>query len=270
MLTISEMAELAGTTRRTLNFYDKSDLFHPYYVNDKGYRFYEYDQLYDLTFILALREVGLSIAEIKKFNQDDASLDLKLEKTLRQVQEQINSLTSIQQILTERIQNTKQITEKIDVPRIQKKSAKQFWCSRQSVSCTDEEIAKVYSEFYQSLNELLLVNKKESGFLTKLADCNPNDYMEATFCILKEISEPTFTKIPQLIRPEGIYATILISDNQIETGISHLQRFIHENKLQINDQLWQMNMGNTLKTKASSHLIQLEYQIQNSVDINLN
>lgn len=152
---------------------------------------------------------------------------------------------------------------KINLPQIKRQPAKQFWCSRQSVSCTDEEIAQVYSEFYQSLNDLLLINKKESGFLTRLANCDPEEYQLATFRILKEISESNSSVIPQLTRPAGFFATITVPDDQLERGLALLQNFIEKNKFKINDQLWQMNRETTLKTKASSNLIQLEYQIQN-------
>ena len=71
MLTIRKFAELADTTRRTLLFYDEQDLFKPAKVAENGYRYYSYDQLYDLTFILELRKLGLSVLQIKNLLNAD-------------------------------------------------------------------------------------------------------------------------------------------------------------------------------------------------------
>ncbi|WP_414949426.1 MerR family transcriptional regulator [Levilactobacillus brevis] len=66
MLTIRKFAELAGTTRRTLLFYDQEGVFKPAHIADNGYRYYSYDQLYQLKFILQLRHLDLPLATIKE------------------------------------------------------------------------------------------------------------------------------------------------------------------------------------------------------------
>lgn len=73
MLKISEMAKLANTTRRTLIFYDEEGLFCPAEKNSAGYRYYQYDQLYELLFILGLRNLGVPVEKIKQLqsNNDD-------------------------------------------------------------------------------------------------------------------------------------------------------------------------------------------------------
>ncbi|MSE09761.1 MerR family transcriptional regulator, partial [Lactobacillus salivarius] len=73
MLKISEMAKLANTTRRTLIFYDEQDVFHPIERSSSGYRYYKYEQLYELLFILSMKDMGLSLNQIKEIQNDSSS-----------------------------------------------------------------------------------------------------------------------------------------------------------------------------------------------------
>ncbi|RWR38095.1 MerR family transcriptional regulator, partial [Pediococcus acidilactici] len=77
MLKISEMAKLADTTRRTLIFYDEKDVFKPARKTSTGYRYYTYDQLYDLMFIRGLRSLDIPLDKIKKIkNTNEATSEL--------------------------------------------------------------------------------------------------------------------------------------------------------------------------------------------------
>ena len=64
---IGEFAELAGVSRKTLRFYDEIGLLHPASVNSRtGYRGYEPRQLRELAAIAALKQLGLTLPEIRK------------------------------------------------------------------------------------------------------------------------------------------------------------------------------------------------------------
>lgn len=67
MFRIGEFSKLAKTTAKTLRFYDEKGLLKPSFVDEaNGYRYYEAKQLYDLNRIMALRQAGFSIGDIKK------------------------------------------------------------------------------------------------------------------------------------------------------------------------------------------------------------
>lgn len=65
-LSVHEVAELAGTTTRTLHYYDEIGLLKPALVTDAGYRQYSKENLLHLQEILFLREVGFALKEIKE------------------------------------------------------------------------------------------------------------------------------------------------------------------------------------------------------------
>lgn len=66
MYRIGEFSSLSKTTIKTLRYYEKEDILIPSYVDkDNGYRFYETNQLFDLSRIISLRQIGMSINNIK-------------------------------------------------------------------------------------------------------------------------------------------------------------------------------------------------------------
>lgn len=62
---VGELAKLTGLTIRTLRFYDQIGLFSPSEYSDSGHRLYNEADLSRLQQILSLKELGLSLEEIK-------------------------------------------------------------------------------------------------------------------------------------------------------------------------------------------------------------
>jgi len=71
--SIQEIARAAGTTSRTLRYYDERGLLRPSRVGSNGYRYYDQESLVRLQRILLLRDLGLgldAIAEVLDGEQD--------------------------------------------------------------------------------------------------------------------------------------------------------------------------------------------------------
>ena len=67
MFSIGEFARLGTVSVRTLRHYDELGLLHPARVDaETGYRCYSADQLGQLNRIIALKELGLSVAQAKQ------------------------------------------------------------------------------------------------------------------------------------------------------------------------------------------------------------
>ena len=67
LLTIGQFAALHEINKKTLMWYDETGLFRPAVVKENGYRYYTYYQSSTLETILMLRELGVSVSEIKSF-----------------------------------------------------------------------------------------------------------------------------------------------------------------------------------------------------------
>lgn len=113
LLSISEFAKLAGTTRRTLIFYDQKDVFKPMKIEETGYRYYSYEQLYQIGFILGLRDIGLSVEEIKDYLGDSSrdALNKKLIPLKNKIELRIQNLKQILAILRQKENDNFQLTD---------------------------------------------------------------------------------------------------------------------------------------------------------------
>ncbi len=70
MRTISQVAELAGISARTLQYYDEIGLLKPSKLTQSGYRLYDDEALGMLQQILFFKELDFKLKEIKEFMQN--------------------------------------------------------------------------------------------------------------------------------------------------------------------------------------------------------
>ena len=70
MYRIGEFSILSKTTIKTLRYYEKENLLITSHIDkETGYRYYETSQLIDLSKIISLRQIGMSIKDIKKVQE---------------------------------------------------------------------------------------------------------------------------------------------------------------------------------------------------------
>ncbi|WP_338208225.1 MerR family transcriptional regulator [Lactiplantibacillus paraxiangfangensis] len=265
------MAKLANTTRRALLFYDQKNIFKPKYTASTGYRYYDYSQLYDLLFILGLRSLNLSLAEIKAIkSQPQASQTSYLLNAQSKVNQKIAEFVRIQQVLEKKIEKQANLdNEVLYNPVIRQRPPITFWCSRQSINCTEAEVAQLFSEFYKQLDTLSIMDTTKSGYLTNLSIDHPHDYDEASFRIIKEVGSVKHKRmIPILKKDAANYACVLVDNTTtgIHRGLELLQTFCHQQLLKTEDYLWQINSDESLMENGFSKYIWLDFTILNSVD----
>lgn len=103
MFRIGEFSKMGMTTVKTLRYYDEVGLLTPKVVDDfTGYRFYDTDQLLRLHRIQSLRQVGLSIDEVKRIvSGGDAEniLNRRAAELAEDIVDQQNQLSRIKFIL---------------------------------------------------------------------------------------------------------------------------------------------------------------------------
>lgn len=66
-MPIKEFSCLTGIKRENLRYYDQIGLLSPEFRGENGYRYYARSQLTTAYLIISLREIGISIDEIKKY-----------------------------------------------------------------------------------------------------------------------------------------------------------------------------------------------------------
>lgn len=103
-LTVQEFADLHHINKRTLHYYDSIGIFSPRKIGENHYRYYTYAQSAEFEIILALRELGMGINEIKKYletRSEETFEEVLLEKS-REIQEKIEHLEDTQALLKEK------------------------------------------------------------------------------------------------------------------------------------------------------------------------
>lgn len=109
-ILISELANTYHISRPTLIYYDKIGLLTPKHNEKTGYRYYSSKDIERLELILALKETGLSLTNIKTFldsetHQSNIHL-LQLKKI--KIQQKIIELQTLEKQLDKKIELLKQ------------------------------------------------------------------------------------------------------------------------------------------------------------------
>ncbi|MCL2445571.1 MAG: MerR family transcriptional regulator [Oscillospiraceae bacterium] len=101
-MRVGELARQAGVTVRTLQYYDKEGLLSPSAASEGGFRLYNDRDAVQLMQILALKQMGFSLGEIKqRLNRLDTPADVlqALEEQSMQIAGQIEQLTEARNAL---------------------------------------------------------------------------------------------------------------------------------------------------------------------------
>ena len=114
LLTIGQFAALHEINKKTLMWYDETGLFRPAVVKENGYRYYTYYQSSTLETILMLRELGVSVSEIKEFMEKRSAEKLEnlLGEKMAELDRNILHLKEIRKVL---VRQRKDLTDLINI-----------------------------------------------------------------------------------------------------------------------------------------------------------
>ncbi len=106
--TTGEFAKLCGVKKDTLFHYDDIGLFSPAAVKENGYRYYSYRQFDTFSLISALREIGMSLKEIKKYldRRSPQNLLSLLEEQSSAVDKKMEKLSAIKKLIDRTYKDT--------------------------------------------------------------------------------------------------------------------------------------------------------------------
>ena len=93
-MTTAQFAKLHGLNKRTLHYYDEIGLFSPAFKGENGYRYYDYRQSMEFEYIRMLKDLHMSIEEIKEYESNPSSAGfLKIADTkLTEIEKEIQRL----------------------------------------------------------------------------------------------------------------------------------------------------------------------------------
>ena len=249
-ITTKEFADLAQVSKHTLFHYDDIQLFCPEIKNEKGYRYYSIDQIEAFETIRILKDLGMSLKDIKNFmdtRTPESAIDLFSIRE-KEIHQQIQKLKNIQNYIHNK-KNTLSHLKEIDFSsiRIQEYPERYYFMSE----VKDETDAS----FFKATNEIIQKYKKTTGKV---------DYTVSYIQYRKDIENKVYDNYKNVILlfsnkikaqdlhilPKGNYVTIYHRGDwqTIKEAYIRLLDYIDENKLQIDDKFIEFYLVDNLTT----------------------
>lgn len=95
MIKIGDFAKLFDVSLKTIRFYEEKGLLHPVYVDIyTGYRYYDEENVKEMSKILYLKNLGLELSEIKNFNEN--TIQDKIDEYINKLGEIRNNISTLE------------------------------------------------------------------------------------------------------------------------------------------------------------------------------
>ncbi|GAA0125502.1 MerR family transcriptional regulator [Clostridium sp. CTA-19] len=234
--TVSEFAKLCGVQRKTLIFYDKIGIFSPEYRDENNYRLYSLSQYDTFTILLELRELDVSLDEIKKYLYNRTP-----QEYIRLLKDEKSKATLKIKKLEKMIYN---LTNKIGVAQ---KGMKEFENNKVYIKKCEEEYLILSDLSSSSQNEIMMdvINFVKYCDENNIYDGYPigaivrkSDVENEKFNILSKLFIKLDNKINNnklFVKPRGEYVCINHKGDYESTYKSYekILKFIKENNYKI-------------------------------------
>ncbi|MFC9599399.1 MerR family DNA-binding transcriptional regulator [Peribacillus butanolivorans] len=153
--TTGEFAKLCNVKKQTLIHYDEIGLFSPDIKNEKGYRYYSYQQFEVFSVITLLKEVKMPLKEIQWFLTNRSPIELInlfKEKSI-ELEKKIDNLYRIQKIIETKISLTEKAI-RIDYSQItlEFQEEEQLFLSDSILNSSDADFLRSTSKFIDYCN----------------------------------------------------------------------------------------------------------------------
>ena len=99
MIKIGDFAKIFDVSIKTIRFYEEKGLIVPSFIDVySGYRYYDDHNIKEMSKILYLKEKGLSLEEIKNFNDDNIDYKIKeYEEKIKHLKQNISDFISLKE-----------------------------------------------------------------------------------------------------------------------------------------------------------------------------
>ena len=250
IISITEMAKLRNISTETLRHYDRIDLLKPVHVDpDTGYRYYSITQYEKIGTIRELKNLGMSLREIKEYfdNRNVESSRILLTEQKKKIDEQIDKLIRIRQEINAKIDflDIIRTTDLNDEIRIKHFKARQYVYFNRTVSDDIElsydsvSLERVLSKSKQSM-PIFATNRY--GGLVSRADILKNVKPLSAKMIILYDGEEDVNECNIIEAPEGDYLCMFYVGNfwNREESIEKMLTYMKENDLVLAGDVLQM------------------------------
>lgn len=218
--TAGELASLSGLSKQAILFYDKKGILKPEYIDPHNhYRYYTADQLELLDSILMLKEMGLSLEEIRAFlaHRSDRQAVATMKTQKQKIRRKIRSLQLVEKRLSRKIQMLEQFYEDDHSIRIltlpqPEPIAIEPVCNPGTLLSQDIALKKLLSR----AREAHYPYYYQQGVMLPLSQLRAGNYLHAEFVFLP--LEHAHKGANCAVRDQGLYASYFYVGPYLQIG----------------------------------------------------
>lgn len=206
-LTTGEFAKLCKVNKQTVIYYDQIGLLTPAHRNEKGYRFYSFRQLELFNVIHLLKEMEMSLEEIQSYMENKSpelfySLMMKQKEKVRMKKRELDNLEKMMDVKISLLEEA----EDIDFDQITFHYFPEnlLYLSLDIKDITDEEFAKVVTQFINELNAMGLDTGFQIGGMTLREQVLKGEYTNYSYLYMEQLKQEKSQ--PYFKTAAGMYA----------------------------------------------------------------
>lgn len=249
-LPISAFSKLSGISRKSLIYYDNIGILKPSLVKENGYRYYSYNQLDEVSIIMALKDLDIPLKEIRNYLKNvspDNLLNL-ISAQKQKILEELNRLNQMNYIIEQRTINVPVIST-IDCNKIFLESSKEeLLFLGPDVQFDNNNIENDFNNFLNYCKSKKLLYGSPLGVYS-----NYNDIISDKINIYNFFYKvhPNLDSIEKTIKPSGLYV-IAYDNSYLAYNIkifNRLDKFIKKNNLRPCGNVYVENISDEIITE---------------------
>lgn len=272
MFTVGEFSALAQVSKRLLRYYDEIGLLKPAHTDPaSGYRYYDAGQMAHLNRILVLKELGLSLDQIRRMLSDNVSIDEMQGMLLLKKAE-------IEQTLRAELQRIRKVEARLQAIRSSENDAPLDVVIKQipvqmglSVTTTLESFDAALA-LHSAVNEAL---PERSGYGFSFTICHDDDILERDMTLeIGRITEVnTHAPVPldnglrlslRQLPPVEMMATTVVTGGLevIHAGYGKIGLWAHANSYRLVGQARELTLKAPQSVDGSDLITEIQFPVE--------
>ncbi|UQZ32226.1 transcriptional regulator [Paenibacillus sp. PK3_47] len=210
-ITISELAALMQVSTHQIRYFEEKGVLPPAYADDNGYRMYGIDEVYQLSHILLLRKLGLSVQAIREWMEKGTEEGMQhlLQQSVSTVEQEIERLQQLSGFMTKVLEEYDNFGRRTNEYMVTNREALPLSCWIETGPDT-------------ALSARMLV--QQDSTLARLHESDLHYVYTDTGSL--QICVQSGDTLPDLVLPQGEYLTCRFTIGNEEELDRHLERFL--------------------------------------------
>ncbi|MBC8584027.1 MerR family transcriptional regulator [Youxingia wuxianensis] len=266
VFTTGEFAKLCGVKKQTLFHYDDIGLLSPDLKEENGYRYYTYQQIDIFGIISALKELDMSLMEIKEYmdHRSPQSLIDLFERKSIELEKEIIKMYKIRSLMQNRIEITKKAADiDCDLITIQHLPRQNIVLSTSLQDTKGKSYFDIISEYISRQDQSDVYSDFYSGGMAATKDVIAGQDDPISYFFANAADQSPF--YPGFYKPEGDYAVAYHKGNYdtIRSSYRRLLAFLNKHKLSIGDYFYEEYIIDEVAVaNVNDYIIQIAVEVK--------